>query len=171
MKPLQSLALTVVVAVLVSLAVAFAGGDGAVEAADLPLTVWVVVIAFGVNWIVFVPSWLLRSERFYDTTGSLTYLSVVVYLLIAGERSTRSVLLAVLVAVWAVRLGAFLTARIIADGRDVRFSKLTEDKWLLLRTWTLQGLWVSLTLACAAAVMSDAESSDIGVLGIVGAAV
>ena len=48
------------------------GGDGGEQLAGLPTFAWLVVIAFGVNITVFVPSFLAKTEHFYDLTGSLT---------------------------------------------------------------------------------------------------
>ena len=84
-------------------------------------------LAFVINWVAFVPAYLLRTERFYDLTGTITYLSVVVVALVAGSGSALSILLAVLIAVWGLRLGTFLVLRIRKDGSDGRFDEIKVD--------------------------------------------
>ena len=32
--------------------------------------------AFGIQWLAFIPARVLQSERFYDLTGSITYIAV-----------------------------------------------------------------------------------------------
>ncbi len=72
----------------------------------------------------------------------------------------RSVLLAALVSIWSIRLGTFLARRIIAAGSDSRFDSIKTDPLRLLSTWTLQGLWVLLTMAAAlAAITADREAA------------
>jgi steroid 5-alpha reductase family enzyme len=45
---------------------------------------------------------------------------------------------------WATRLGSFLYARILKDGKDERFDAI-KSVWLsFLGAWTLQGTWVVL---------------------------
>ena len=146
-------------AVLAGFLVALAGSDGGGHWGALPVFAWCVVIAYAMQWLAFVPAWLSRSERFFDLTGSATYLAVmVVALLAASTVDLRAGLLAVMVAVWAVRLGLFLFLRIRRAGVDRRFDRLKERLPAFLMTWTLQGAWVSLACAPAlAAVTSGAR--------------
>jgi len=110
--------------------------------------------AFVVNWLIFVPSFLAHTEHFFDLTGSLTYLSVVALALAFGPGDARAWLVAVMVAIWAVRLGSFLFSRVRAAGSDSRFNKMKYMFTQFLMTWTLQGLWVSFTLAAGLIVLT-----------------
>ena len=110
--------------------------------------------AFVVNWLIFVPSFLAHTEHFFDLTGSLTYLSVVAVALAFGPGDARAWLVAVMVAIWAVRLGSFLFGRVRAAGSDSRFNKMKYMFTQFLMTWTLQGLWVSFTLAAGLIVLT-----------------
>ena len=73
-----------------------------------------------------------------------------------------------MVAVWALRLGTFLFRRVKRDGRDGRFDRIKTDPLRFFMTWTLQGLWVLLTMACALAIITSAERESIGWLAVVG---
>jgi steroid 5-alpha reductase family enzyme len=102
--------------------------------------------AFAIQWLAFAPAWLWRSERFYDLTGSLTYLALVGLALGTAEAlSVRGLLLAACVAIWAVRLGSFLALRVYRAGHDRRFAEIKQSFPRFLVAWTLQGLWTFLT--------------------------
>lgn len=163
---------TIVAAVVVAALVAVAGSDGGARLGGVPVMVWCAVASFAVNWVVFIPAWLGRTERYFDLTGTLTYLVVVGLGLVAvGRYDARSVLLAVLVAVWTLRLGLFLFRRVLAAGSDARFDRIKTDPWQFLSTWTLQGLWCFLTAAAALGAITAAEATDPDVLVAVGAAI
>lgn len=149
--------------------VAWAVSGDVVVRAGVCAVVWCVAAAFGLNWIVFVHSWIKRSEVYFDLTGSITYISVTALaLLLADERPAAAWLMAILIWLWAARLGSFLFRRIKADGKDGRFDKLKTDFLLLLRTWTLQGLWVSLTAIAAWTAITTVGGAKSGLLTIIG---
>ena len=158
----------IVVSVVVSVVVAAAGGSDGTSLGGSPVFWWCAGLAFVINWAVFVPSYLRRTERFYDLTGTITYLSVTALAVVAGNGEPRSILLAAMVAIWALRLGIFLFVRITADGSDGRFDELKQAPLPFLQTWTLQGLWVVLTAGCALAAMTATSGRSIGWLAVVG---
>ncbi len=148
---------------------AVAGSQGSVEAGSLAVFALGGIIAYAINLIAFVPSYLGRTEKFYDATGSMTYLSVTaITLIVSDDIDARAVIVSAMVAVWAVRLGSFLFARIKRDGSDGRFDTIRGDFLRFLMTWMLQGLWVFLTLAAALAIITSDDREDIGVFGVVG---
>lgn len=121
------------------------------------------------QWVAFVPAYLARTERFYDLTGSLTYLSAVAAgLLLAPDRGLREWVLAAMVAVWAARLGTFLARRIHKDGKDGRFDEIKQSAPRFFVAWTLQGLWVSLTALTVLIVLTTPSDPGLGVLDAVG---
>lgn len=159
-------------ATVVGALVAWALSDGTARAGGVPVVVICALVAFGINWVVFVPSWIARTETYYDLTGSITYLSTVAVAASLGdELDARAAIVALMVAVWAARLGSFLFARIKRSGGDGRFDRLKERPLLFLQAWTLQGLWVLLTLAAALVVIVGPERESFGVFGVVGAIV
>jgi len=162
--------LAVVATLLVGAAVAWAGSQGSVTSFRVPVFALCGAISFAVNWLVFVHAYANQTEQYFDLTGSLTYLTLVAVGLALAGASPRSLLLALLVAVWAVRLGSFLFARIRQDGSDGRFDDLKPHFARFLMTWTLQGLWVFLTLSCALAAITSAQSKPLGVVAAIGTA-
>ncbi|MBE0528628.1 MAG: DUF1295 domain-containing protein, partial [Thermoleophilia bacterium] len=114
-------------------------------------------------------AYLLQTERFYDLTGSATYITVTaVAVVLTPDTDARSILLLVMVVVWAVRLGSYLFRRIRKAGADTRFDAIKPSFPRFLNAWTLQGLWVSLTLAAALAAITATERVDLGTLTAIG---
>src|SRR6056300_483287 len=125
----------------------------------------VVILAFIIQWIAFIPAYVFQTEKFYDLTVSLTYLTVIWYSLILASNgmanySGASIAVVMLISIWAIRLGSFLFMRIHKDGEDKRFRTIKPSATQFFMTWTLQGLWVSLCSMCAL----TAISSDSGVV-------
>ena len=148
--------------VAVAAAVGFAGSWGGPRLGAIPVFALCVALAFAINWLVWIPASLWRTERFYDLTGSVTFVAVTSLALVAapgpdGEASVWRVTLAAMVVVWAVRLGSFLFIRVRRDGSDGRFDKIKVHPLAFLATWTLQALWVSMTVAAALAAITVAD--------------
>ncbi len=168
-NPVTQAAMAIPVILLVAMAIAWAGSPGSDIAWGWPVFALCGVFAFGVNWLVFVPSFLGQTERYFDATGSLTYLGLLALALVATDgRDARSWMLAAMVAAWAVRLGSFLFRRIREDGSDGRFDSIKPSFVRFLMAWTLQGLWVFLTLSCALAAMTSAEKVPLGGWALLG---
>lgn len=167
----QSL-IAIPVIVAIGAAIAWAGSQGGVQVAGVPLFALCAAVAFVLNWAVFVHAYTAQTERYFDLTGSITYVTLVALALVAGGASdARALLLAAMIAIWAARLGSFLFARIRRDGSDGRFDELKPSFLRFAMTWTLQGLWVLLTLACALAAMTSADPVALGPIAAVGVAV
>ncbi len=157
------------ITLLIGTGLAFAGGQGSIDYDGFPLFVICITFAFIVQWMAFIPAYINQTEKFFDLTGSLTYISVVLIgLLLSGARDTRSLVLAALVIIWAARLGTFLFQRIQKDGHDGRFDTLKPSFIRFLNVWTIQGLWVSFTFAAGLAAITSAESIPFGIYGVVG---
>lgn len=162
----------ILVGVAIGAAVAVAGSQHGATVAGWPIFALCAALSFAINWLVFVPSFIQQTEHYFDLTGSLTYIIVVVTaLVLSGAADARALLLAALVVVWAGRLGTFLFARIRRDGRDGRFDALKPSLPRFLMTWTLQGLWVLLTLAPALAAMTTLQPRPLDPFAAVGLAV
>ena len=123
-----------------------------------------VILAFLIQWVAYIPAYTFQTEKFYDLTGTLTYLTVVwfTYMLSnsAGELKIGNLILALLISIWAVRLGSFLFLRIHKAGEDKRFRTIKPSASQFFMTWTLQGFWVSICSMCAL----TAISSEVGVV-------
>jgi steroid 5-alpha reductase family enzyme len=126
-------------------------------------------LAFLIQWLVFIPAYLTQSERFYDLTGSITYITVVsLAVLLSPPIDGRDILLWALVVVWAGRLGTFLFRRVRKAGKDARFDEIKVSFFRFLLTWTLQGLWVTFTAAAALAAITSSAPRQLGLFALIG---
>lgn len=102
-------------------------------------------------WII---SSFLRTDKFYDLTGSLSYLFTLYIGLStissSSSSSSSSVLpvsgthyiAALMLSIWAIRLGTFLFTRILHDGADRRLQPYLNAPFRFLILWFMQTLWV-----------------------------
>jgi steroid 5-alpha reductase family enzyme len=161
--------LGIAAALVIGALVVLAGSDGSTKVGSIAVFAVCGTLAYGINWLVFVPSNRAQTERYYDLTGSLTYLTITaVALLLSDDLDARAVIVAAMVGVWAVRLGSFLFRRVRRDGRDGRFDQIKINPIRFFMTWTLQGLWVLLTAACALAIITGSGRRSIGWVAILG---
>ena len=120
-----------------------------------------VILAFLIQWGAFIPAYLFQTEKFYDLTGSLTYLTVIWFVYLSsnqvGEVNFQNLIVTVLISIWAIRLGSFLFSRIHKDGEDKRFRSIKTSPSQFFMTWTLQGMWVSICSMCAITGISSSE--------------
>jgi steroid 5-alpha reductase family enzyme len=160
----------VLIAVLTAAGLALAGSrNSAVEILGMPLFAACVAMAFIIQWAAYVPSFLAKSEKFYDLTGSFTYTVVTLTALIVTSRfDVRSLVLAALVLIWTFRLGLYLFRRVLRAGEDTRFREIKRSASRFLLAWTLQGLWVSFTAAAALAAITTEREVEFGLFGIAG---
>ena len=162
-----------VIAIAASICTAFfvviACSDNGLNASGIKLFALCSILAFLIQWICFIPSWLFHTEKFFDLIGSATYLTITIVSLIAlPEVDARSVLLGLMICSWGLRLGAFLFARIKAVGHDARFDLMKYNFAQFLMTWTIQGLWVVLTTSAALSAITSNSKKDFGWIGAIG---
>lgn len=164
--------LVIPVAIIVAAVMGWAGSQGSIRFEGLPLFALCGGLAFLIQWLAFVPAYRAQTEHYFDLTGSLTYLALVLFaFFIAGVGDSRSLLLTGLVTVWALRLGSFLFLRVREDGSDRRFDAIKPSLPRFLMVWTLQGLWVFLTLSAALAALTTRTPVPLGWLGLLGSVV
>ena len=123
---------------------------------DLVLVKNLIFLIFCIQWVGFIPAFIFQTEKFYDLTGSITYLTAVFYTLyVTGSNNLSDLIIVACVAVWAIRLGSFLFMRIHKAGEDRRFRTIKPNFTRFLMTWTLQGMWVSMCLLCVLTALSS----------------
>lgn len=163
-----SLAVTLVVVAIGAL-VAIAGSQGGATVGGLPAFALAVAAAFVIQWLVYIHGWARRTEKYFDLTGSLTYITITVLLVVLTPGvDARGFLLAALVVIWAARLGTFLFRRISRAGKDDRFDELKKSFFRFLNVWTIQGLWVTFTAAAAWVGITSSQRVTFDWLAVVG---
>ncbi len=155
--------------IFVGILVAMAGSQNGAVFAGIPVFALTVGLAFILQWLVFVPSFLYQTEKYFDLTGSLTYISLTTFaFLVTPGVDLRSTLLFVLVLAWAIRLGTFLFTRIKKAGKDDRFDEIKPSFIRFLNVWTIQALWVTFTAAAAWVAITTSIKKDIDAFAIIG---
>ncbi len=161
--------ITFPVSLLVGALVALAGSQGGATLGGVPVFALAVALAFLMQWLAFIPAYLLQTEKFYDLTGSLTYLAVtLIALFFSAGADARAILLATLVIVWALRLGTFLFRRIRKAGKDDRFDEIKPSFIRFLNAWTIQALWVTLTASAALIGITTTARKGLDLLALAG---
>ncbi len=159
----------IIIILLVATGVAFAGSQGGYIVYGIPLFALCVALAFIINWIAFIPAYIWKTEKFFDLTGGITYITVVlVAVLLSPTVDARSWLLFGIISIWAIRLSSFLFMRIRAAGEDRRFREIKKSFTRFLVTWTLQGLWVTFSLAAALAAITSKFRLELEIFALVG---
>lgn len=150
--------------------IAIAGSHKGTMVFDIfPLFALCVIMAFAINWIAFLPAFIFQTEKYFDLTGSISYISVIVIgVLFSPAWDARTFIVGILVLIWAARLGTFLFKRILKEGKDGRFDELKPNFLSYLIVWTLQGLWVSLTLSAALVIVTTSIKKPLGIFALVG---
>lgn len=165
-----AIALCILTAYLVAIA---ASVDG-VFFSGIPIILLCAIVSFLTHWMIAAPSLITSSEKYFDFTGMVATLLVVLTAMFAllssgAQVSIRSVFVASFVSVWTLRLGIFLYKRIVKAGEDIRFRDIKKSLPKFLMTWTLSALWVFLTTVNAITLIALNPLEPIGIFFIMGA--
>ncbi|MBN2047580.1 MAG: DUF1295 domain-containing protein [Anaerolineaceae bacterium] len=164
--------LSIPVLILIGVLVALAGSQNGTLAGTMPVFALMVGLAFLIQWLVFIPSFLKQTEKFFDLTGSITYITAIVLSLILSKNfDGRGLLVTALVVIWALRLGTFLFTRIQKAGKDDRFDEIKPSFVRFLNVWTIQGLWITFTAAAALIAITSAERKPLDWFAYLGLAI
>ncbi|KFG85767.1 putative membrane protein [Metarhizium anisopliae] len=124
--------------------------------------------ALAVQLAAGLPSVLASTERFFDISGSLTFLAVGALSLylphlrgragnatlsrLSASWNWRQVVVTGMAMAWSARLGAYLFRRISQDGHDPRFDTLRTKPLRFASAFFMQAVWVSVMLMPVMAV-------------------
>lgn len=103
-------------------------------------------LAIGINVLMFLPAYLLKTDKLTDISYALTFAFVSFLALISNHPTLPKSLLFLLILLWALRLGGYLLLRIRKIGKDKRFDGRREKFWSFANFWLLQGAtaWIVL---------------------------
>ena len=171
MKHLTNLAIAAGVFILTKL-YADAISFNSIEISGVNLVGQLLVMAFVIQWIAYIPAFILKTEKFYDLTGSLTYITVILFTLYSTNTSPTldlgGLIIGVAIIIWAVRLGSFLFMRIHKDKKDGRFDSIKTSFSQFFMTWTLQGMWVFICSSAALVAIANPTGVVINSLFFIG---
>ncbi|KAJ3326150.1 hypothetical protein HDV06_000026 [Boothiomyces sp. JEL0866] len=135
---------------------------------------------FGIQFAAYAIAAPLQTDRFYDFTGSMTYLvcvlaslansrlkeySIPSILQLLKDLHPRQLLVSATTILWCVRLGSYLLYRISKHGKDSRFDKIKVNPVRFFVAWFLQGVWVYLT-AFPVYVVNVTPATDLAPIGL-----
>ena len=131
-----------------------------------------VLIIFLIHLLVFIPSYYYQTEKFFDLTGTISYVSSVLFIFFKSNTvesiNLGSLVLSTFIIIWSLRLGTFLFLRIKKAGKDRRFNQIKKSFSWFFMTFSISGMWVTICSICAlTGVANGIIFSSITIIGIV----
>ena len=112
-----------------------------------------VLFIFLIHLLIFVPSYYFQTEKFFDLTGTISYVSSVLFIFFKSNTvesfNLGSLALSSFIIIWSLRLGTFLFLRIKKAGKDRRFNEIKKSFSWFFMTFSLSGMWVTICSICA----------------------
>jgi len=173
MKHLTNLAIAAGVFIFTKL-YADAISFNSIEMSGVNLVGHLLVMVFVIQWIAYIPAFIFKTEKFYDLTGSLTYITAISFALYSTNTSQNldlgSLIIGAAIIIWAARLGSFLFMRIHKDKKDGRFDSIKTSFSQFFMTWTLQGMWVFICSSAALVAIASPTGVVINIIFFLGLA-
>jgi len=145
-----------------------------IELSGVNLVGHLFVMIFVIQWAAYIPAFIFKTEKFYDLTGSFTYILAILFALYSTNSSQGfdlgSLIIGAAIIMWAVRLGSFLFMRIHKDKKDGRFDSIKTSFSQFFMTWTLQGMWVFICSSAALVAIANPSGVVINSVFILGLA-
>jgi steroid 5-alpha reductase family enzyme len=117
----------------------------------------------------FAIAYKLQIDKVTDFAGTSNFLVLAIFTLwLGGDFSFPKILASLMLALWSLRLGIYLTYRIMIWGEDNRFDELRSKFWSFFGFWVYQILWVFLTSLPVIYFNSLDSPTELNTLGIVG---
>ena len=143
-----------------------------IELSGVNLIGHLLVMIFVIQWLAYIPAFLFKTEKFYDLTGSFTYVAAILFALYSTNSSQNidlgSLIIGTAIIIWAVRLGSFLFTRIHKDKKDGRFDSIKTSFSQFFMTWTLQGMWVFVCSSAALVAIANPTGVVVNSVFIIG---
>jgi steroid 5-alpha reductase family enzyme len=145
-----------------------------IELSGVNLVGHLLVMIFVIQWIAYIPAFIFKTEKFYDLTGSLTYIASISFALYSTNSPQSldlgGLIIGAAIIIWAIRLGSFLFTRVHKDKKDGRFDSIKTSYSQFFMTWTLQGMWVFICSSAALVAIANPNGvvvNSVFVLGLV----
>jgi steroid 5-alpha reductase family enzyme len=143
-----------------------------IELSGVNLVGQLLVMIFVIQWLAYIPAFIFKTEKFYDLTGSFTYIAAILYALYSTNSSQNldlgSLIIGTAIILWAIRLGSFLFMRIHKDKKDGRFDSIKTSFSQFFMTWTLQGMWVFICSSAALVAIANPTGVVVNSIFIIG---
>ena len=114
---------------------------------------YAVLFIFLIHLLIFVPSYFFQTEKFFDLTGTISYVSSVLFIFFKSNTvesiNFGSLVLSTFIIIWSLRLGTFLFLRIKKAGKDRRFNEIKKSFSWFFMAFSTSGMWVTICSICA----------------------
>lgn len=114
---------------------------------------YAVLFIFLIHLLIFLPSYFFQTEKFFDLTGTISYVSSVLFIFFKSNTvesiNLGSLVLSTFIIIWSLRLGTFLFLRIKKAGKDRRFNEIKKSFSWFFMTFSVSGMWVTICSICA----------------------
>lgn len=130
------------------------------------------IISIAINLFMFFIAYYFKTDKLTDISYALTFVTLAVIGLINSNGTVLSVILTLMICIWAARLGIYLLKRIRKIGKDDRFDGKREKFWSFLGFWLLQGATVWVVMLPSSMFYSNrnteiANNSITSIIGII----
>ncbi len=152
--------LIIILTILIPSSLSLLISDNSISINGYPLLLYCVLISFTIHLIIFIPSAIMKNEKFYDFTGMIAYLSIIIFAIQQKYIQIHSIdiyslVLCLLISIWTLRLGIFLFYRVLKVGEDIRFKDVKNNALKFFVWFSISSLWVSLTTIAAMNVVTS----------------
>ena len=156
--------LIIILTILIPSSLSLLISDNSISINGYPVLLYCVLISFTIHLIIFIPSAIMKNEKFYDFTGMIAYLSIIIFALQQKYIQIHSIdiyslVLSLLISIWTLRLGIFLFYRVLKVGEDIRFKDVKNNALKFFVWFSISSLWVSLTTMAAMNVVTSKNSN------------
>lgn len=103
---------------------------------------WAAALDFGLQAAVGAYSIAEKTERYFDLTGSLTFVLLALATYRQGFSNVRKLISTAGLSVARLYLAAFLFHRVSKEGHDGRFDSIRGNPMRFAFVWFVQGIWV-----------------------------
>jgi steroid 5-alpha reductase family enzyme len=128
-------------------------------------------LSLALNALFFAFAAWRKTDVVTDLSYSLSFAVLAIVLLTLGEGAGLQIVLALLVLLWAIRLGAYLFGRILRTRVDHRFDGIRERPLAFARFWLLQALSVAVIMLPTSYALGRAHAPALGAWAVAGGAV
>ena len=152
--------LIIILTILIPSSLSLLISDNSISINGYPVLLYCVLISFTIHLIIFIPSAIMKNEKFYDFTGMIAYLSIIIFAIQQKYIQIHSIdiyslVLSLLISIWTLRLGIFLFYRVLKVGEDIRFKDVKNNALKFFVWFSISSLWVSLTTMAAMNVITS----------------
>ena len=129
------------------------------------------VISFAVNAAFFAFAAIRKTDVVTDLSYSLSFAVLAIVLPFLGAHEPIQLVAALLVLVWAVRLGVYLLGRILRIKVDHRFDEMRDNPLRFARFWLLQAISVAVIMLPVTYLLGQDTAPGLGFWAIAGASI